>query len=291
MRKVMVGLFASGIAAGTVAVGLRPSPAESALRPGFTDAICLARPPVLSHAWARDIHVPSAGSIVRAADAMLSNEDHADFLLKLGLLEGHLMVGRELVAAGQPTLALPHFGHPVRELYDDLNGPIAARGLSQFDGELIALEALAAGQPKSQAFANKYDEVLRILAAARATVPGALTNDERFMSGVFGDLAETAAGDYGQSIEAGRIRKPVEYHDSRGYLAYAAKELARLEARPGGRDSPRLASVRAGLKDMQAAVGSLLPPDRPRVTIAAYRAMATKIKASAEAGPAQANPA
>lgn len=290
MRKVLIGAAMAGMAAGTLVAVLRPVPAASALRPGFTDAICLARPPAMSHAWARDIQVPSAGSPIRVADASLSNEDHADFLLKLGLMEGHLMVGRELVAAGQPTLALPHFGHPVRELYDDLKDPIEKRGMTQFDGELVALEALAAGQPKSAAFAAKYDQVLRILAAARATVPGALTNDDRFMTGVFGDIAETAAGDYGQSIEAGRIRKPVEYHDSRGYLAFAVKDLARLEARPEGKNNPRLVAVHAALREMQAGVGGLLPPDRPRVSIAAYRALAAKVKA-AQATPAAQPPA
>ena len=287
MRKVVIGAAMAGVAAGTLAAVLRPAPAASALRPGFTEAICLARPPVLSHAWARDIQAPEAGSVVGAADAVLSNEDQADFLLKLGLMEGHLMVGRELVAAGQPTLALPHFGHPVRELYDDLKDPIEKRGLTQFDGELVALEAIAAAQPMSPAFAAKYDQVLRILAAARATVPSGLLNDDRFMAGVFGDIAETAAGDYGQSIEAGRIRKPVEYHDSRGYLAYAVKDLARLEARPEGKNNPRLGAVHAALRDMQAPVSSLLPPDRPRVSIAAYRALAAKVKATQSAPAAQ----
>lgn len=60
---------------------------------------------------------------VRQADAHLGEAaNDTDFLFRLGMLEGHLMVGHELLSADQTALALPHFGHPVRELYDDI-GP------------------------------------------------------------------------------------------------------------------------------------------------------------------------
>jgi hypothetical protein len=261
-----------------------PTGAAPALRPAFEDTICHAKPPRALHAWARGITAPEPGQVIRAAAPAISNEDHAELLFKIGLLEGHLMVGRELIQANQPRLALPHFGHPVRELYDDIQGELQRRGVTGFDGELIALEAMVAGKPNDPATMAKYDGVIRILGAVRATVPSNLLDNERFMLGVLGEVATIASEDYSESIEGGRIEKPVEYHDSRGYLLYASQEMRRLEGRPDLRRSPRLAAARARLADMQAIVGPLIPPDRPIKSVGAYKAMVGQFKQAAAAG-------
>ena len=279
-------LACCGLAAATAAAVLlaAPSGAAPALRPAFSDAICLAKPPRVAHDWARGITVAEPGQVIRAAAAAISNEDHAELLFKLGLLEGHLMVGRELIEANQPRLALPHFGHPVRELYDDIQGELKRRGVTGFDGELIALEAMVAGKPRDPATMAKYDSVIRIIGAVRATVPSGLLDSERFMLGVLGEVATIASEDYSESIEGGRIEKPVEYHDSRGYLLYASQELKRLEGRPDLLGSPRLAAARARLADMQAIVGPLLPPERPIKSVGAYKAIVGQFKQAAAAG-------
>lgn len=275
--------LAAVAAAAVIAAG--PSGAAPALRPAFADSICLAKPPRVQHAWARGITYAEPGQVLRVATpAAISNEDHAELLFKLGLLEGHLMVGRELIEANQPRLALPHFGHPVRELYDDIQGELKRRGITAFDGELIALEAMVAGKPRDPATLAKYDSVIRILGAVRATVPSGLLNEERFMLGVLGEVTAIASEDYSESIEGGRIEKPVEYHDSRGYLLYASQELKRLEGRPDLRGSPRLAAARARLGEMQAIVGPLIPPDRPIKSVAAYKAIVAQFKQAAAPG-------
>lgn len=277
--------FAIGVAAlGSTAASVAPLQASPAHVPGFTDAICSAKPPRISHAWARDIVITPSASIIRVADTPVSTEDQAEMLFKLGLLEGHLLVGQELIKAGRPQLALPHFGHPVRELYDDIQPELAKRGLSQFDGELIALEALAAGKPNDPAMQAQFDKVMKTVAAVRATVPAALMTNESFMLGVLGEIATVASEDYAQSIEGGKITKPVEYHDSRGYLEYAEIEMKRLEARPDLKDSARLKAARAKLTEMEAIVGSLLPPQRPVKTVAQYKALVAQFKQATARG-------
>jgi hypothetical protein len=66
-----------------------------------------------------------AASPVRAADAPAASDD-TDFLFRLGMMEGHLLVGHELIQAHKAEMALPHYGHPVKELYDDTS-PYLAR--------------------------------------------------------------------------------------------------------------------------------------------------------------------
>ena len=280
MRRRRMTMW-SGLAiatAGALLAAARPTGAAPAPRPTFTATICNAHPPRLAHAFAKGIEFVAPGTIVRVADAEISAEDHAELLFKLGLLEGHLMVGRELIDAGQTELALPHFGHPIRELYDDISGELARRGVTGFDGELISLEALAAGKPTDPATAAQYKKVIGIIAAVRATVPAGLLDNERFMLGVLGEVATIASEDYSESIEGDRIEKPVEYHDSRGYLIYADRELGRLEGRPELRGSPNLALARAKLTEMRAIVGSLLPPERPRKSVADYKVIVAQFK-------------
>jgi len=269
------------VVTGALIAVARPTGAAPALRPEFNAAICNAHPPRLAHAYASAIEFVAPGTILPIANTVISNEDHAELLFKLGLLEGHLLIGRELIDANQPRLALPHFGHPIRELYDDISGELQRRGVTGFDGELIALEALAAGKPGDPATAVQYQKVVGIIAALRATVPADLLDNERFMLGVLGEVATIASEDYSESIEGGRIEKPIEYHDSRGYLIYADRELRRLEGRPDLRGSPSLDTARAKLTEMRAIVGPLLPPERPLQSVAAYKAVVVQFKQAA----------
>lgn len=92
----------------------------------------------------------------------------------------------------------------------------------------------------------------------------------------------SAAEDYSEALEGGRIEKPVEYHDSRGYLSDA--ELRRLEGRPDLHGSRRLAAARARLDEMRAIVGSLIPPERPSRSVAQFKAIVGQLKQAAAAG-------
>src|SRR5207237_143907 len=44
------------------------------------------------------------------------------FAVRISLLRGHLLVGDELVKQKQWNAALPHFLHPIEEIYDELRG-------------------------------------------------------------------------------------------------------------------------------------------------------------------------
>ena len=57
---------------------------------------------------------PSPTRVQQIADAQADqNADDTDFLFRLGMMEGHLIIGHELLVNNQTALALPHFGHPV----------------------------------------------------------------------------------------------------------------------------------------------------------------------------------
>jgi hypothetical protein len=212
------------------------------------------------------------GNAAIARVALTKEDDALDYIFKLGLLEGHLMVGKELLDAKRAKLALPHFGHPVRELYDDLRPVLNAEKVAPFDVELIALEAAVTKDPNSADTAARFGQVMARVEDARKIVPEALRAQVPFVVKLCANTIEAAAGEYGEAIERGKIENLVEYHDSRGFIAYARKEAQHLAQIAG--DSAVIRSLQAIIAKTNDIVGSLMPPAKPRRSVSDYRAIA-----------------
>jgi len=217
----------------------------------------------------------AVAAVLLTAPARAAVPDPVDFLFRLGMIEGHLMIGRELIEAGQTKLALPHFGHPVQELYDDIEPWLSANHVAPFNAQLAHLEAAAASAPTAAATRKLYDEVIATLHAARLTTPAALRESIPEMIRICSDTVDAAAGEYGEAVDQGRVENLVEYHDSRGYLAFVAQELDRLAAAAPSQAAV-VAAFRAVLEKAQWIVAPLMPPTEPRATVGAYRAIAAE---------------
>ena len=215
-----------------------------------------------------------------AAPASAARED-ADFAMRLALIEGHLQVGRELIEAGQTQNALPHFGHPVRELYSDMIPVIVHRGGQQFDRDLIALEGLAASEGNSQVFRTAFDAALAKVRAARDLVPQEKWTSDAFTLGLVADTASVASQEYRNALVAGRIDSLIEYHDARGFIFYLSDMLAAYQ----GAD-PRLAQARTLVAELRTFVEPLTPPNPPRATDAEFEAKAAALRALLESAAA-----
>ncbi len=206
------------------------------------------------------------------APAGFSQED-ADFGLRLALLEGHLMIGRELIQAGQTENALPHFGHPVRELYGDIRPVIAARNGEQLEGDLVRLEALAALKPNTEEFNAAYQAVMTKVAAARALIPEGTLTSLAYCTHLASDVAATASQEYRNALVAGRIDSLIEYHDARGFIFYATDLLAAYPQAPAG--------VREALARLHTFVAPLNPPNPPLATDTQFEAQASAVREAA----------
>lgn len=232
------------------------------------------------------------GGVRRVADApgaepASAREREAQYLEMLGLLEGHLLVGRRLLEAGEARLAVPHFGHPIRELYTWLEPRLAARGAQGFEAELAVMEAWAEGG--NTGVAGRFDQAWQALQprlrAAQAAVAPALRGNARFMLEHLAMIVFDVAADYGESVERGRIVNVVEYHDSMGYLAYAAALAGRERAR--GQAVPAWTEAAAVLEALREKVyPDLLPPARPPLSISGVRAHHERLRVLAAQVPA-----
>ena len=168
-----------------------------------------------------------------AASRPAEGREDADYGLRLALLEGHLLIGRELIEAGQTQNALPHFGHPVRELYGDLAPVIEARGGAQFRNDLVLLETTAGLPPSTAAFRARFAAAMDKTHAARALIPDALMKSDTYALQLVSDIATAAAQEYRNALIDGKIGSLVEYHDARGFMTYAT---ALLEDHAGSAD-------------------------------------------------------
>ena len=183
------------------------------------------------------------------------------------------MVGRALIEAGQKDNAIPHFGHPVRELYGDLRPVIDARHGAQFQGELVALESLAVLKGASPEFDTAFAAAMAKVAAARALIPAERLNSDAYVLRLISDTATTASQEYRNALIAGRIGSLVEYHDARGFMFYASDVLA---AHHGA--DPRLVQAAAIVGEIKAFVEPLDAPNPPRATDAQFEEKAAALR-------------
>lgn len=203
-----------------------------------------------------------------------------DFLLRLGMMEGHLMVGHDLLTAHQASLALPHFGHPVRELYDDISDYVDAHKFPAFDTQLVKLEAATAANPYSADVEQKYQTAIATIHKARELAPASLRASVPAMIKICADTLDAAAGEYGGALEKGRVQVMIEYHDSRGFVSWVGQFLNSLSSEHTDPASQSmLGQMKTVLAKAQWIVEPLLPAPTPRASVGQYRAVASEAEA------------
>jgi hypothetical protein len=185
------------------------------------------------------------------------------FAVRIALLRGHLLVGDELVKQQQWNAALPHFLHPGEEIYGDLKDQLAGYNVPPFDGTLKTLSDIVKAK-KGNDYAKALKAVNDALAAADA---GMKARQEANWSGFVVEAAveamKTATGEYQQAIVGGRIAKPVEYQDARGFIWQGDRMIESVAADLQRTDAAALAQVRAGLAELKKAFPSAVPSRTP----------------------------
>lgn len=221
---------------------------------------------------------PASPLIQPIADAAADkNPDDADFLFRLGMMEGHLIIGHELLVNNQTALALPHFGHPVRELYDDVGPYLGKHHFPGFDKQLITLEAAVTAAPKAKDTEDQYQAMIATLHKARDLAPAGIRASVPEMIQICSDTIDAASGEFGESLEQGQVSGLVEYHDSRGFLEYVAEEMKGLAATHSDAASQALLDrFKPILAKAQYIVADLIPAPTPRASVTDYRAIAAQ---------------
>lgn len=148
--------------------------------------------------------------------------DDAEFIYRLGLVQGHLIAFRELHAVGEMDMASTHAKHPESEIYAALAPAFSARSKPGFADELSAL--VAAGEEGGDMDSAYADAI----AAIEAHIPDA---DVKTYLLAASKIAATAAEEYDIGVEDdGAISNAHEYQDAFGFLVSARNIVSMAQA-------------------------------------------------------------
>jgi hypothetical protein len=258
-----VGAFVVVGTGATSATGLLAAQASFGLsaRPDLPIDAAIAsagRTVVAQHAG----HDPDAGEGGEAKDLSRLPPELA-FATRIALLRGHLLVGDELVKQQQWNAALPHFLHPTEEIYGDIKGELAEYKVPPFDAALKALSDVVKAKKGGNDYAKALKPVNDALAAADAGMKAKQADWPGFVVEAAVEALKAAAGEYQQAIVGGRIAKPVEYQDARGFVWQAERMIESVAAELQTKNAPALGEVRAGMAELKKAFPAPMPPRAP----------------------------
>ncbi|OCR01817.1 DNA uptake protein [Oscillatoriales cyanobacterium USR001] len=177
--------------------------------------------------------------MVTIEDIVLTGEaKDVDYMIKMGLMKGHLFVAKELLDAGKPDQAEPHIGHPVEEIYLDVEDQLQERKIPEFKTTLVKLQDLVkAGAKNANQVNTEFTTSMQAVDGAILAISEQQRKDPKFVLQVINGLLDTANSEYGAAVANDKIAAIIEYQDSRGFVMYAEmlyKEIAAQVAK----DSP-----------------------------------------------------
>jgi hypothetical protein len=203
------------------------------------------------------------------------------FGLRIAQMRGHLLVGDELVKKKQWNAALPHFLHPTEEIYAGIKDQLAEFKTPAFDTALGALADVVKDKKAGAAYKVAWREVARALDAAEAGLKSTQKDWPAFSVAAAVELVKSATGEYEAAIEDGKINKPVEYQDARGFVFHGASMVEAVASALRTKDATALKNVRASLKELKKAFPSPLPPKAPRLDAGQFSVAASKLELAA----------
>ena len=170
---------------------------------------------------------------------------------------------------------MPHFLHPTEELYGDLKETLEQYKVPPFDGALKTLADVVKAR-KSNDYAKALKSVNDALALADAAMKERTGDWPGFVIEAAVETLKTATGEYKEAVVDGKIAKPVEYQDARGFIWQAERMIDSVAPELEKKNAPTLAEVRAGLAELKKAFPSAMPP---RVPVKDYRGRARRRRA------------
>jgi hypothetical protein len=199
------------------------------------------------------------------------------FYRDIELIRGHLLVGDELVREKRWAEALPHFLHPSEEIYGKIRNDLKTYEVAPF---LSALKALAqtVKAKNEAAYRTAFAAMEERLAPADKGVRAKEENWPSFAVDTVLEMLRSATNEYEEAIEKGRIAKPVEYQDSRGFVWEAEKLLASVADELAKKDADAVKAAQAGFAELKKAWPTPVPPKTPAKDLSQVLADISKIE-------------
>lgn len=217
-------------------------------------------------------------AMVTVEEVVLTGEaKDLDYAVKLGLMKGHMIVAKELLDLDKPDQAEPHIGHPVEEIYADVEEQLNERQVKEFKSVLISLQDLVKAGAKDKAKVDSdFKSAVTAIDGAIAVLPETQRSEPKFVFQVMNGLLDAANSEYGAAISDGKIKEAIEYQDSRGFVVYTGELYDKIAAKVKPETSGKVA---ADLKTLLSAWPSAIPPAEPAQTTDAVTKLVKGIEA------------
>ncbi|QSJ16785.1 helix-hairpin-helix domain-containing protein [Nostoc sp. UHCC 0702] len=204
---------------------------------------------------------------VTTEEVVLTGEaKDVDYMTKLGLMKGHLLVAQELLDQNQPKQAEPHIGHPVEEIYVDVEDQLNERKIKEFKTSLISLQDLVKSNPKDAKVKTNFTSSVQSVDGAIAALPEAQRSKPRFVLQVVNGLLDAANSEYGAAIADGKISAAIEYQDSRGFVIYANDLYKGISSQVAQQDPEAHKAIETSMAELIKVWPSAIPPAKPLKT-------------------------
>lgn len=206
--------------------------------------------------------------LVTLEEIVLTGEaKDVDYMTKLGLMKGHLLVAQELLDQGKADQAEPHIGHPVEEIYADVEEQLNERQVKEFKSTLIRLQDLVKAGAKDQAkVKTEFDASMQAVDTAMAALPEAQRQDPQFVMQVINGLLDTANSEYTASVAGGKIAAVIEYQDSRGFVNYADTLYKNIASKVAQKSAATDQAITATMTELKKAWPAAIAPASPTLS-------------------------
>lgn len=201
---------------------------------------------------------------VTIQEVVLSGEaKDVDYMTKLGLMKGHLLVAKELLDQNQPKQAEPHIGHPVEEIYVDVEQQLNERKVKEFKTSLISLQDFVKSNPKNAKVKTDFASSMQSIDNAVNALPADQRSQPRFVLQVVNSLLDAANSEYGSAIANGKISAPIEYQDSRGFVTYAKDLYKGISSKLAQGHAEEYKVIETSMTQLVTVWPSAIPPVQP----------------------------
>jgi hypothetical protein len=225
---------------------------------------------------------------VLAAAPAAPGRDHVRFAASVEEAKSHLLMVRELYAAGDAGEAALHASHPVQEIGGRITGPVtrASAGLGgRVRDALKRARRDVDARIARAALERNLDATVAVLDEAVArVVPADVRSTLGYRTAVLRTLLVTLVKEYEEGEKNGRITQVVEYHDA--YGLFRRSEALYQELAPALREAS--AQKAAEADERFAAVARALPgltPPAVPVSTVALKATITALVHTLTLGP------
>lgn len=189
-----------------------------------------------------------------------------EYMTKMALMKGHLLVAKELLDKNEPKQAEPHIGHPVEEIYSDVENQLKERNVKEFKSTLDSLQDLVKAKPKDAKVATSFASSMEAVDGAIAAIPEEQRNQPEFVLSAIDGVLDTAKEEYEAAIANGKIVEDIEYQDSRGFVLYAQELYEGISEQMKTAHPEAHETITSSMSELSKAWPSVIPPSAPAKT-------------------------